>query len=153
MLHDIIKISHLCNTFHLQGISEPISEYSVTDMFCNILPSCDNFLPQTSNLLTNTHQAFSAPWSNRGHAAPSPGEHWASGWLVQAALIQQRFLINKEANHMPKCSLIDVRTATSIWLDVVNWEPSKVVWRGERVHFYPLKTAPPCPIFIIITWG
>lgn len=53
---------------------------------------------------------------------------------------------------MLNCSLIDVRTATSIWLDVVNWAPSKVVGReGERGHFYPLEAAPPCPIFVIIT--
>lgn len=123
-----IEISHLCNTSHLQGIPELINKYIRTGIFCNILPSRDNFLPWISDHLTNSNQAFTpcAAAQKRGWAllrAPSP-EHWGKGSrntrkpdMALTAPKQQRFLLNKVLNHMFKRALMDVSMASSTLLN------------------------------------
>lgn len=135
-----IEISHLCNTSHLQGIPELINKYIRTGIFCNILPSRDNFLPWISDHLTNSNQAFTpcAAAQKRGWAllrAPSP-EHWGKGSrntrkpdMALTAPKQQRFLLNKVLNHMFKRTLMDVSMAQApCWMRVWGEKVWKNVW-------------------------
>lgn len=166
MLHEIIKISHLCHTFHLQGIPEPIKKYSRTDIFCNILPSCDNFLPQISDHFTNSNQAFNTLQrccTAKGIGSAEGTQPWGWGeWqqirakadLVSTASIQQRYLFNNKLNHMFKCALMDVSMASSILLNVsVWWTRTWAKCGAECGHYWPMKAAPPCHLFVIITSG
>lgn len=92
------------------------------DIFCNMLPSRDNFLPWISDHLTNSNQAFTpcAAAQKRGWVllrAPSP-EHGAKAAGPQlTAPKQQRFLLNKVLNHMFKRALMDVSMASSTLLN------------------------------------
>lgn len=161
MLHEIIEISHLCNTFHLQGIPEPINKYIRTDIFCSMLPSCDNFLPQISDHLTNSNQTSNTLCccmaKGMGSAEGTQPWHGQRQQVTRRALtaqIHQRFLLNKVLNHLFKRALMHVSMASSILLNVSvgrkrTWEKCGV----ECEHQWLVKAAPACQLFVIITSG
>lgn len=163
MLHEIIENSHLCNTSHLQGIPELINKYIKTDIFCNMLPSCDNFLPRISDHLTNSNQAFNTLCccTAKGMGSAEGTQPWAwgkgsrsQGSLACSAPVQQRFLLNKVLNHIFKSALMDVSMASSTLLNVSvgrkrTWEKCG----AECEHQWLVKAAPACQLFVIITSG
>lgn len=70
------------------------------------------------------------------------------------ASIQQRFLFDKVLNHTFKRALMDVSMASSILLNgSVGRKRTREKCGAECEHQWPVKAAPACQLFVVITSG